>query len=257
MKRVRLIHFNEDDGLERRKQLEAFGFEAVYVFVEGQGLTPVLRELRASPPDAVVIDLSRLPSPGREVARALRGSKATRHVPIVFVDGEPEKVKATKALLPDAAYTTWSRAKAAIGKAIAKPVKNPINPGDVMSGRPVVAKLGVKPGFKIALLASPKGFADSLKPLPAKVAFTARPETDADMFIGFCRNDRELQAHLLSLGKANRQTLWLAWPKKASGVKSDVDGNVVRTTGLSAGWVDFKVCSIDDTWSGLAFKRRK
>ena len=257
MKTVRLIHFNEDDGLERRKQLEAFGFEAAYDFVEGQGLTPVLRNLRASPPDAVVIDLTRLPSHGREVARALRGSKATRHVPIVFVDGDPDKIKTTKALLPDAAYTTWGRAKAAISKAIATPLANPINPGDLMSGRPVVAKLGVKPGFKVALLASPKGFSDSLKPLPAKVKFTARPETDADMFIGFCRSDRELQAHLLSIGKANRQTLWLAWPKKASGVKSDVDGNVVRTTGLAAGWVDFKVCSIDDTWSGLAFKRRK
>jgi hypothetical protein len=115
----------------------------------------------------------------------------------------------------------------------------------------------VKPGFKVALLASPKGFADALTPLPAKVKFTARPEADADMFIGFCRSHRELQAHLLSLGKTDRQTLWLAWPKKASGVKSDVDGNTVRTTGLSAGWVDFKVCSIDDTWSGLAFKRRK
>jgi len=257
MKTVRLIHFNEDEGLERRKQLEAFGFEAAYDFFEGQGLTPVLRELRASPPDAVVIDLTRLPSHGREVARSLRGSKATRHVPIVFVDGEAEKVKTTKALLPDATYTTWGRAKAAIRKAIDKPVKNPINPGDLMSGRPVVAKLGVKPGFKIALLASPKGFADALEPLPAKVTFTARPEADANMFIGFCRSDRELQAHLLSLGKADRQTLWLAWPKKASGVRSDVDGNVVRNTGLAAGWVDFKVCSIDDTWSGLAFKRRK
>ena len=49
----------------------------------------------------------------------------------------------------------------------------------------------------------------------------------------------------------------MIWPKKASGVKSDLDGNIVRETGLSAGWVDFKVCSIDQTWSGLAFKRRR
>jgi CheY-like chemotaxis protein len=257
MQTFRLIHFNEDEGLERRKQLGAFGFEAAYEFVEGQGLTPVLRALRASPPDAIVIDLSRLPSHGREVARTVRGSKATRHVPIVFVDGEPEKVTATKMLLPDATYTTWGRAKAAINKAINNPIANPINPGDLTSGRPVVAKLGVKAGFKLALLASPKGFAGALTPLPARVTFTARPEADADMFIGFCRSDRELQAHLLALGKADRQTLWLAWPKKASGVKSDIDGNVVRASGLSAGWVDFKVCSIDATWSGLAFKRRK
>lgn len=255
MKTVRLVHWNEDEGLERRKQLEAFGFEAAFDF--GDTLTPVLRELRASPPDAVVIDLTRLPYHGREVARALRGAKATRQLPLVFVGGDPEKVKTTRALLPDATYTTWGRARTAIAKAIAKPVKNPINPGDLMSGRPVVAKIGVKPGFKIALMASPKGFADTLKPLPAKVTFTARPDAKVDLFLCFARSAHELQAHLFSVGGvAESQTLWLFWPKKASGVKTDLDGNVVRNSGLAAGWVDYKVCSVDDTWSGLAFKRR-
>jgi len=255
MARVRLVHWNEDEGLERQKQLEAFGFEAAFDF--GDGIF-VLRQLRAGPPDAVVIDLSRLPSHGREVARSLRGAKATRHLPLVFVDGEPEKVKATKALLPDATYTTWGRAKSAIAKAIATPVKNPVNPGDVMSAKPAVAKLGVKPGFKVALLASPKGFADTLKPLPARVSFTARPDPKVDLFLCFARSGRDLQAHLLSVqGVANQQTMWLLWPKKASGIKSDLDGNVVRMTGLAAGWVDYKVCAVDDTWSGLAFKRRK
>lgn len=252
---VCLVHWDEDEGLERRKQLEAFGFEAVFEFGGG---TVILRQIRANPPDAVVLDLTRLPSHSREIARTLRGAKATRQLPLVFVDGEPEKVKATKALLPDATYTTWGKAKAAIAKAIAKPVKNPINPGDLMSARPLVGKLGVKPGFKIALLASPKGFADTLKPLPAKVSFTARPDANADLFLCFSRTDRELQAHLLSVDRvATRQTMWLMWPKKASAVKTDLDGNVVRNSGLAAGWVDFKVCSVDDTWSALAFKRRK
>jgi CheY-like chemotaxis protein len=256
MKTIRLIHWNEDEGLERQQQLEAFGFAAAFDFSEG--ISTLLRLIRSNPPDAVVIDSSRLPFHGREIARTLRGSKATRHVPLVFVDGDPEKIKVTKALLPDATYTTWGRAKAAIGKAIAAPVKNPINPGDLMSGRPLVAKLGVKPGFTVALMASPKGFADTLKPLPAKVGFTARPEPGADIFLCFARTARELQAHLITMqGVKERQTLWLLWPKKASGVKSDLDGNVVRTSGLAAGWVDFKVCSVDDTWSALAFKRRK
>ena len=255
MNTVRLIHWNEDEGLERRKQLEAFGFDAAFDF--GEGLAFTMRHLRGSHPDAIVIDLSRLPYHGREVARTIRAGKATRHLPIVFVDGDPEKVKITKALLPDATYTTWGRAKAAIAKAIAKPVKNPVNPGDLMSGRPAVDKLGVKPGFKVALMASPKGFADTLKPLPAKVSFTARPDPKVDLYLCFARSARELHAHLLSLGAAERQTVWLLWPKKASGVTSDLDGNVVRTTGLAAGWVDYKVCSVDATWSGLAFKRRK
>jgi hypothetical protein len=94
--------------------------------------------------------------------------------------------------------------------------------------------------------------------MPAKVRFTARPEGDADLFIAFAKTAAELQAHLHAVTVvATTQTLWLAWPKKASGVKSDLDGNVVRETGLRAGWVDFKVCAINDIWSGLAFKRRK
>jgi len=123
---------------------------------------------------------------------------------------------------------------------------------------PLPKKLGIKPGFTVALITSPKGFAATLAPLPENVTFTARPVPEADLFIAFARSGAELQAHLLALPRTiNRQTLWLAWPKKASGVPSNLDGNVVRESGLAAGWVDFKVCSVDDTWSALAFKRRK
>lgn len=256
MKTVRLVHWNDDEGLERQKQLEALGFDAL--FGAGEAGIAQLRQIRSAVPDAVVIDLSRLPSHGREIAYSLRGHKATRFLPIVFVDGEAEKVKKTRQLIPDAVYTTWGRMKTALPKAIAHPPKNPVFHDHNMAwGRPTVAKLGVKPGFTVALLASPKGFADTLTPLPAKVTFTAKPDPNVDLFLCFARNARELQAHLLALRAVDRQTAWLAWPKKASGVKSDLDGNVVRTTGLAAGWVDFKVCSLDDTWSGLAFKRRK
>ena len=216
------------------------------------------RQIKASPPDAVVIDLSRRPSGGREVAHSVRGTRATRHLPIVFVDGEPEKVKKTKQFIPDATFTTWARIQTVLPKAIASPPKNPVVPDHNNWGKPTVAKLGVKPGFKVALVSSPKGFADSLKPWPAKVKLTARPEKDADIYICFAKSSAELQAHLLSVrDTAERQTLWLAWPKKASGLKTELDGNIVRESGLRAGWVDFKVCALDATWSGLAFKKRK
>ena len=254
MKTVQLVHWNEDEGLERQQQLEALGFEAAFDF--GDSLS-VSRRIKADPPDAVVIDLSRIPSHGREVAHSIRSVKATRHLPIVFVDGEPEKVEKTRQFIPDATFTTWGRIKTALPKAIAKPVKDPVVPDHNNWGKPTVAKLGVKPGFKVALLGSPKGFADSLKPLPPKVTFTARPEANADIYICFARTAAELHAHLLAMRGAERQTLWLAWPKKASGVKTELDGNIVRETGLRAGWVDFKVCALDDTWSGLAFKKRK
>jgi CheY-like chemotaxis protein len=255
MNTIRLIHWNEDEGLERQQQLEALGFDAAFDFGDG---VFAMRLVRSNPPDAVVIDLSRMPSHGREVAHTLRSAKGTRHLPIVFVDGEPDKVERTRQLLPDAAYTTWGRIKTALPRAIAKPPTNPVVPDhNAAWGKPTVEKLGAKPGFTIAVLASPKGFANSLKPWPAKVTFTARPDPTVDLFLCFARSARELHAHLLALNVADRQTAWLLWPKKASGVKSDLDGNVVRTTGLAAGWVDFKVCSVDDTWSALAFKRRK
>ena len=265
MKTVRLIHWNEDEGLERRQQLEALGFDAAFDF--GDGLF-ASRQVKANPPDAVVIDLSRMPSHGREVAHSLRGTKVTRHVPIVFVGGEPEKVEKTRQFMPDATFTTWGRIKTALPKAVARPVKDPVIPDHNAWGKPTVAKVGVKPGFKVALLGSPKGFADSLEPLPARVKFTARPERDADIYIGFAKTVAELQAHLLAVGDAadppsrsyggtSRQTLWLAWPKKASGIPSELDGNIVRETGLRAGWVDFKVCALNEVWSGLAFKRRQ
>ena len=255
MKTVRLIHWNEDEGLERQEQLEALGFDVAFDF--GDSLY-ASRQIKASPPDAVVIDLSRIPSHGREVAHSVRGTKATRHVPIVFVDGEPEKVEKTRQFIPDATFTTWGRIKTALPKAMARPLKNPVIPDHNAWGKPTVAKLGVRAGFKVALLGSPKGFADTLESLPAKVKFTARAEPDADIYICFARTAPELQAHLLGVGDAaGRQTLWMAWPKKASGIKSELDGNIVRETGLRAGWVDFKVCAINDIWSGLAFKRRR
>jgi hypothetical protein len=125
------------------------------------------------------------------------------------------------------------------------------------SHRPVAAKLGVKDGMRVCVLGAPPGFADALQPLPADVTLSARAETTADMSICVARNARELSARLATLPRTiDRQTLWLVWPKKSSKIKSDVDGNAVREAGLADGWVDFKVCSVSETWSGLAFKRR-
>jgi hypothetical protein len=132
-----------------------------------------------------------------------------------------------------------------------------IPPSSIYASRPTVEKLGVKAGMRVGLLGAPPGFADSLKDLPAKVSFTAKPSLDCDLFLVFVRSRRELEAQLVAIGRvAAKQTAWFAWPKRASSVATDLDGNVVRETSLGAGFVDFKVCSIDDTWSGLAFKRK-
>ena len=256
MATIRLIHWNGPEGRERRLRLASLGHHVEFDDVDGPGLSKVLRR---SMPDAYVIDLSRLPASGRQVAMWLRSTKTTRHIPIVFVDGDPEKVKRVRELLPDATFTSWPRLKAAIPKALARPATDPvIPPSSIYTGRPAVDKLGIKAGMRVCVAGAPAGFVESLTPLPENVSFTARVAAGCDLFIAFARNRRELAAQFTTLEKAvARETAWIAWPKKASGLKSDIDGNFVRTAGLATGWVDFKICALDATWSGLAFKRRK
>jgi hypothetical protein len=190
---------------------------------------------------------------------ALRANKSTRQVPIVFVDGDPEKVKAIKATLPDAAYTTWGRLKTALPRAVAKPPSAPVvPPSSIYSGKPAVEKMGIKPGMQVALLGAPPGFASALKPMPARVRLNAKPDPTADLFICVVRTMRELHTHLMTLGTVvERQALWVVWPKQGAKIRSEVTGNTVRETGLASGWVDYKICAVDETWSGLAFKKRR
>ena len=129
---------------------------------------------------------------------------------------------------------------------------------DAPSARPLAAKLGVKPGFAVCLLGAPPGIAALLAPLPDRVTLSARAAASAQLFVVFVRRARELDVRLAELAPLiDRQTLWLAWPKQAAKLPTDLNGNVVRETGLAAGWVDYKVCAIDATWSGLAFKKRQ
>ena len=129
---------------------------------------------------------------------------------------------------------------------------------DVPSTRPLAAKLGIKPGFAVCVLGAPPGFAALLAPLPGDVTLSARAAGSAQLFVVFVRQARELNVRLAELASlVDRQTLWLAWPKQAARIATDLNGNVVRETGLAAGWVDYKVCAIDPTWSGLAFKKRR
>ena len=256
MAKVRLIHWNGPEGRERKLRLASLGHHADFDDVDGPGL---MRVLRASIPDAYLVDRSRLPSHGREVAMWLRSTTSTRHVPIVFVDGDPAKIAKLKQLLPDATYTSWSRLRTALPKALARVTANPVvPPSSIYSGKPVVEKLGVKPGMRVCLVNAPSGFADSLVPKPAGVTYSARPKAECDLFVVFVRSHRELAVQLGNLlPDVARQTVWFSWPKKASGIRTDLTGNLVRESGLAAGLVDFKICAIDDTWSGLAFKRRK
>jgi hypothetical protein len=122
------------------------------------------------------------------------------------------------------------------------------------SGTPLPKKLGIKPGSTIALVGAPAGFEVGELPEDASVRLDARGR--ADLVVWFVRSRRELRPERLAR-LADGRPLWIAWPKRASGVETDLTENVVRDAGLAQGLVDTKVCAIDETWSGLLFWRRR
>ena len=126
------------------------------------------------------------------------------------------------------------------------------------SGTPLPKKLGIRDNCSVVVVNPPDRFERKLDPLPAYTKIVTDPK-NANVAVLFASSLAELARDFRPLAKAlpEKTALWIAWPKKASGVKTDLDGNVVREFGLDAGWVDYKVCAIDETWSGLCFARRK
>ena len=125
------------------------------------------------------------------------------------------------------------------------------------SGTPLTRKLGVKNDGRVLVLADPAGF--DLGDLPTgAVAHRRAGASSYDVILAFCPDVERLQSRLASgVGKLTTAgALWLAWPKRAGGVATDLDEHVVRERGLGAGLVDVKVAAIDATWAALKFVRR-
>jgi hypothetical protein len=257
MHRVRLIHWNASEAEEWALRLQAAGYEVDHAPLDADNL----RALRDNPPEAVVVDLSRIPSQGRDMALGLRLHKATRHVPLVFVGGASKKVDRIRELLPDAVYTTWEEIDASLAQAIAQPPADPVVPASTMAGyagTPLPKKLGIKDGSVVAMINAPERFEESLGELPEGVRLHRQVSSDRDLTLWFTRSQADLEAGIEAMRSfAQKGGLWIMWPKKASGVVSDLSQTSVRRTGLDAGLVDFKVCSVDKTWSGLRFSQRK
>ena len=124
------------------------------------------------------------------------------------------------------------------------------------SGTPLPKKLGLKEGQRVAIVAAPEGFDRELGPLPNGAVAARRGELDFAML--FAARQAALARELAPLMRrlAPAGMLWVAWPKKASGVATDLTFDVVQRHGLELGLVDIKSCAVDDVWSGLKFVRR-
>lgn len=123
------------------------------------------------------------------------------------------------------------------------------------SGTPLVKKLGIKPAHRLAVLDAPEGFQKTLGALPEDVTLQSRlaGKQPLDVIVAFVkrRSDLERKLAVIRPRMAQAAGLWIAWPKRASGVPTDVTEDVVREVALPTGLVDNKVCAIDETWSGL------
>ena len=258
MRRVLLIHLNAGEGIARANVLRADGFEVTRVLPQG---LKFLRDVRRDPPDAIVIDLERLPSVGRDIGLALRLSKSTRQVPIIFAGGVAEKIAGVRTLLPDATYAPWAKIGGVVKRAMVRGVKDPVVPRSIFetyTGTPILKKLGVKENSSLSLVDAPDGFGVSLGPLPEGVAIGEKLRRGADLTMWFVRSRMELKRGIRKVAAdLDDGSIWIAWPKKTSAIVSDLSQVSVRSVGLASGLVDFKVCAIDATWSGLLFRLRK
>jgi hypothetical protein len=125
------------------------------------------------------------------------------------------------------------------------------------SGTPLAKKLGIKDDHRLALLGAPAGF--TIDALPAGVEVRTSARRVSDVVVSFHTSRSELAKRLPALMRALDVDggLWIAWPKRVSGVPTDITEDVVREVALPTGLVDVKVCAVDDTWSGLRLCLRK
>lgn len=123
------------------------------------------------------------------------------------------------------------------------------------SATPLPKKLGLRDGSRIALINAPAGFESALGKLPPDAQIVTRLTKPLDLVLLFVLTERALLRDFEKVAKklASNGMIWVAWPKKSSGVATDLSFERVQRIGLDSGLVDVKICAIDDVWSGLKF----
>lgn len=256
MKRVWLVQWHDKPIAEYTAALKAAGYDADTRRFRTEITT---RQLIDSPPDAILIDLSKAPSHGKAIALLIRQTKSTRHIPLVFAGGASEKVQALRTVLPDAVYTEWSTIRMALKAAIAHPPADPVKgPGPMgdYSGTPLPRKLGIKPNMQVGLIDAPSGLEKVLDPLPEGAELHEGPSRGAALHLWFVTDIDTFARELRRMAALARSApLWICYPKKsAGGTLTQTD---IRTAILDIGLVDYKVCAVDQTWTGLLVRQRK
>lgn len=217
----------------------------------------LVTRIRELAPAAVLIDLDRRPSHGRAVAILLRSTKGTREIPIVFAGGEPEKIERVRRDLAGSVFTDWKNVAKSLQQAI-RDGAQPAVPGYMTQfyGSSLPKKLGLKD--EVALINAPENFEEQLGDLEG-VSLRPAISRATHLAIWFVRSRAEVEDGLdwivarLPAGRS----LWICYPKRASRFATDLTQNELRSIALGAGLVDYKICAIDQDWSGLKFTRKR
>jgi hypothetical protein len=127
------------------------------------------------------------------------------------------------------------------------------------SGTPLAAKLGIREQSEVVLIGAPEGYREFLQPIPASVRFVAKPSTSSSIVQVFATRRAELAKALASYRKvlSPQAAVWVSWPKKSSRVATELTEDTVRELALPLGFVDIKVCAVNEVWSGLKLVVRK
>ena len=127
------------------------------------------------------------------------------------------------------------------------------------SGTPLAQKLGIKEQTSVAVVDAPKGYRRLLEPLPAAVRFSSKIDKTTDIVHVFSTEKSELSRELVNYRKTlgPSAAVWVSWPKKSAKVPTDITEDVIRELALPLGFVDIKVCAVDEVWSGLKLVVRK
>jgi hypothetical protein len=126
------------------------------------------------------------------------------------------------------------------------------------SATPLPQKLGIKPGFTVCIINAPEGYVESLGALITQARLVQGIEADADIIQVFVQQKSDLETSFPKLKKilGKPHALWVSWPRRISGIDSDLTENIIREIGLKNGLVDVKVCAVNESWSGLKFVYR-
>lgn len=259
MARVRVFHWRQEEAGRLLQTLRSAGHQVDYDAKWSSSHTA--RAIAQAPPDVLVLDLSRMPSHSRYLSAYFRRRKSTRHIPMVFVGGDPEKLALIREKLPDATYTTLARVVSAVKKAAAHPPSNPIVPEQMMysyRGRTTAQKLGINADTTVGVIDPPRDYQAVIGDVPRGALFDEVEPERCPLLLWFFHDlDSYRDALPRMRSVAGKAKLWIVWRKSDTGRRDRLTLPVLRELASEVGLVDYKICSISPSWSGIILARRK